>query len=153
VHLLLRKPVRQLLLFAGLAWASVWLPAVARGQEPPPPPPPASAPQAAAPNANHGKVPPFLIIGTVFNENALAFPSVEVKIRRKGEKKFFANTYTNSRGEFAVRVPAGIEYEVVVHQKKYVEQSVVVDAKMEDVQKRLSIRLESSQPGKAGNSK
>jgi hypothetical protein len=140
------------------------LPCLAAAQQPvPPPPPPADAPAAAPPAAprqessstskRKSKIPPFLILGTVFNERALAFPGVEVKIRRKGEKKFRYDTYTNSRGEFAIRVPDGIEYEVVVRQKAYKEQSQVVTANMAEVQKRLSFKLESSKPVKAGDPK
>ena len=128
-----------------------------------PPPPPADAPPAAPPAASvqesssaskrKSKIPPFLILGTVFNERALAFPGVEVKIRRKGEKKFRYDTYTNSRGEFAIRVPDGIEYEVVVRQKTYKEQSQVVTANMADVQKRMTFKLETIKPAKAGDPK
>jgi hypothetical protein len=94
-------------------------------------------------------IPSFLIIGTVFNENALSFPGVQVRIRVSGEKKFKWQTYTNSRGEFAVRVPPGSEYEVVTHVKKYADQSQNVDAKV-DVQQRLSIKLEPQSQAKAG---
>jgi carboxypeptidase family protein len=126
--------------------------------ESPTPPPPTEAPAAPAQESStaskhKSKIPPFLIIGTVFNEHALAFPGVEIKIRRKGEKRFRFDTYTNSRGEFAIRVPDGIEYEVVVREKNYKEQSQVVAANMADVQKRLTFKLESSKPAKAGDSK
>ena len=116
------------------------------------PPPPAASQPAAPPqtgaaaqessNKQQKRIPPFLILGTVFNEQDFAFPGVRVRIRRKGEKKFRYEVYTNSRGEFAVGVPDGIEYEVVVTQKKYKEQSQVIAAKLEDVQKRLSFKLE-----------
>jgi hypothetical protein len=140
------------------------LPCLAGAQQPvPPPPPPAEAPAATPPAASaqesssttkhKSRIPPFLILGTVFDEHALAFPGVEVKIRRKGEKKFRYDTYTNSRGEFAIRVPDGIEYEVVIRQKNYKEQSQGVVANMADVQKRLSFKLESSKPAKAGDPK
>ena len=94
-----------------------------------------------------------MILGTVFNEGGYAFPGVQVHIRRKGEKKFRYEMYTNSRGEFAVGVPDGIEYEVVVAQKKYKEQSQVIAANLEDVQKRLSFKLEPITPAKPGASK
>ena len=140
------------------------LPSLAAAQQPvPPPPPPAEAPAATPPAApaqessntskHRKRIPPFLILGTVFDEHALAFPGVEVKIRRKGEKKFRYDTYTNSRGEFAIRVPDGIEYEVVIRQKNYKEQSQGVMANMADVQKRLSFKLETSKPAKAGDPK
>lgn len=64
-----------------------------------------------------------------------------MRIRRQGEKKFAWETYTNSRGEFAVRVPPGVHYEVVVHMKKYKERTAKVDSTA-DVQQRLSIQLE-----------
>ena len=126
--------------------AALFLPAFSAGQLPTPPPPPAPESSPATPPASaqdssskrHGTLPAFLILGTVFNEKAYAFPSVQVRIRRKGEKKFLYDLYTNSRGEFAVRVPDGIEYEVVVRQKKYKEQTQNVVANMADVQKRLS---------------
>ena len=154
----MRFPIKALFL------SILVLPCLAAAQQPvPPPPPPAEAPAATHPVApaqessstsrHKSRIPPFLILGTVFDEHALAFPGVEVKIRRKGEKKFRYDTYTNSRGEFAIRVPDGIEYEVVVRQKNYKEQSQGVVANMADVQKRLSFKLESSKPAKAGDPK
>jgi Carboxypeptidase regulatory-like domain len=148
-----------------LLFAALFLPPMAAAQEPVPPSPPASpqAPASAPPHApaqessstskHKSKIPPFLILGTVFNEHTLAFPGVEVRIRRKGEKKFRYDTYTNSRGEFAIRVPDGIEYEVVVREKNYKEQSLAVVANMADVQKRLTFKLESTKPPKAGDTK
>jgi hypothetical protein len=151
-------------LLTTLFLATLVLPCLAMAQQPAsPPPPPADAPPAAPPAASvqesssaskrKSKIPPFLILGTVFNERALAFPGVEVKIRRKGEKKFRYDIYTNSRGEFAIRVPDGIEYEVVVRQKTYKEQSQVVTANMADVQKRMTFKLETIKPAKAGDPK
>jgi hypothetical protein len=136
------------------------LPAISGAQQPAPPPPrspsePASPAQSAAPSDNskpqqgqHGKVLPFLILGTVFTEKGYAFPGVQVRIRRKGEKKFRFETYTSSRGEFAMRVPDGIEYEVVVKEKKYKELTQEVAANMQDVQKRLTFKMELAGPSK-----
>ena len=136
--------------------ALVMLP-MAPAQQPDPPSAPASpqapAQESSSTSKHKSKIPPFLILGTVFNERALAFPGVEVRIRRKGEKKFRYDTYTNSRGEFAIRVPDGIEYEVVVREKNYKEQAQIVVATMTDVQKRLTFKLESTKPAKAGDSK
>jgi hypothetical protein len=121
----------------------------------PPPPPAASAPQQTNPSVDStsGKktkvIPSFLIIGTVFNEHSLSFPGVEVRIRESGTKKFKWEAATNSQGEFAVRVPPGVEYEVEVKTKKYVEQTVKVDAKV-DVQQRLSIQLVPKENAKTG---
>jgi hypothetical protein len=113
-------------------------------------PPPVSAQDSSS--KSRRVIPPFLITGTVFNEKGFAFAGVEVKIRRKGEKKFHYDLYTDSRGEFAVRVPDGIEYEVVVRQKKYKEQSQEVLANPADVQKRLTFKLELLTPPKTGAS-
>ena len=106
--------------------------------------PPAEAPRAnpASSSSNKKPLPGFLILGTVFNEKALAFPGVQVRVRRKEEKKFRWETYTNSRGEFAVRVPEGPEYEVFVHVKHFKDESRSVKANSGGVQDRLSIRLE-----------
>lgn len=94
--------------------------------------------------------PGFLIIGTVFDERALSFPGVQVRIRRMDQKKFRWEAYTNSRGEFAVRVPEGFDYEVVVRAKHYQDQSKSVRTNRGDIQQRLSIRLEPVNPGKTG---
>lgn len=71
----------------------------------------------------------FLIRGTVFNEKALSFPDVELRLRKEGERKYKWETYTNSRGEFAVRVPQGPNYEILVHVKGFADQTRTVEAK------------------------
>ncbi|HTZ47757.1 MAG TPA: carboxypeptidase-like regulatory domain-containing protein [Verrucomicrobiae bacterium] len=126
----------------------LYLPSISTAQEPTSPPPPAGPTAQPAPDAGSSsskakkkEIASFLIIGTVFNEKALSFPGVQVRIRRSGEKKFLYETYTNSRGEFAVRVLPGYAYEVVTHVKKYEDQTRGVDSKV-DVQQRLSIKLE-----------
>lgn len=70
----------------------------------------------------------FLIRGTVFNEKALSFPDVQLRLRKEGAKKYKWQTYTNSRGEFAVRVPQGSNYEILVHVKGFVDQTKTVEA-------------------------
>lgn len=70
----------------------------------------------------------FLILGTVFNEKALAFPGVELRLRKEGQKRYKWQTYTNSRGEFAVRVPQGSNYEVLAHVKGFVDQTRTIEA-------------------------
>jgi hypothetical protein len=137
------------------------LPRGSKGQQPAPPPP-APGPESQAPprapghessSKSHKTISAFLILGTVFNEKGYAFPGVQVRIRRKGEKKFRYDLYTNSRGEFAIRVPDGIEYEVVVARKKYKEQVQEVAANVAEVQKRLTFKLELvSPPAKSGGS-
>src|SRR5260370_17396830 len=133
--------------------ASLVLPCLSAAQQPIPPaastspqvpaaaPPPAPTQESSSTSKHKSKIPPFLITGTVFNERPLAFPVVQASIRRTGEKKFHYDTYTNSRGEFAIRVPDGIEDEVVIHQKNYQDQSQVVAANSAEVQQRLPFKL------------
>ena len=119
-------------------------------QEPAPAPPSAPGSRSGPTTDSKGRpIPSFLIVGTVFDDKAMSLPGVQVRIRRSDEKKFRWETETNSRGEFAVRVVPGFEYEVVTHVKKYQDQSKMVNAKA-DVQQRLSIKLEAAKPGKAG---
>jgi len=58
-----------------------------------------------------------------------ALPGAELRIRRSAEKKFRWQTVSNSRGDFAVRVKMGADYEVIVRAKGFAEQSLPVDAK------------------------
>jgi hypothetical protein len=94
-------------------------------------------------------IPSFLILGTVFDEQALSLPGVRVRIRRSDEKKFRWETHTNARGEFAVRVVPGYAYEVTMHMNKYQDQSKTVDSTV-DVQERFSVKLEPIDQPKAG---
>lgn len=99
-------------------------------------------PESTSNGKKNKSIPAFVILGTVFNENALSYPNVRVQVRRENEKKFKWGTYTNSRGEFAVRVSEGQEYEVVVREKKYKDVSLKIIASNGNMQQRLSIRLE-----------
>jgi hypothetical protein len=91
----------------------------------------------------------FLIRGSVFTDKALSFPGVRLRIRRVGEKKFRWEDYTNSRGEFAIRVPQGSEYEMVVHAKGFADQIKVVDAKNgSDANNDLVFRMQPAAGGK-----
>ena len=94
--------------------------------------PPASAPDSSSSSnkrSRGGHASDFLIIGTVFTDQAFAFPNVHLRVRRAAEKKFRWEAYTNSRGEFAIRVPQGAEYEMVIVAKGYLDQSKVISAK------------------------
>ena len=114
-----------------------------RAQEPAPPavpPPPANQQPSPAENpsspasssskhSRNSHASDFLIIGTVFTDKAYAFPGVHLRVRRSTEKKFRWETYTNSRGEFAIRVPQGAEYEIVVVAKGFTDQGKAISAK------------------------
>jgi hypothetical protein len=110
---------------------------------------PAGSSRSSSSRSKKKPVPSFLIVGTVFDEKALSLPGVRVRVRQDGEKKFRWETYTNSRGEFAVRVPPGHDYEVVTHMKDYQDRSQNIDSKV-DVQHRLSIKLEPRSESKTG---
>ena len=84
----------------------------------------------------------FLVRGTVFTQDGLALPGAELRIRRITEKKIRWQTVSNSRGDFAVRVKMGADYQVTVRAKGFAEQSVSVDAKTGDRYKDLVFRME-----------
>jgi len=129
--------------------------AFTRAQEPPPPTP-ASTPDATPPSAAPGKpakkkyshANDYLIRGTVFTDKALSFPGVQLRIRKAGEKKFRWESYTNSRGEFAMRVPQGSDYEMVVHVKGFAEQTRTIDAKSGANEENMVFRMQPSAGGK-----
>jgi hypothetical protein len=100
------------------------------------------APASPKGQPKHSHAYDFLIRGTVFSENALAFPGVQLRVRRAGEKKFHWETYSNSRGEFAIRVPQGTEYELVVHSKGFRDQTRAIDARAGDLQDDVVFRME-----------
>jgi carboxypeptidase family protein len=118
---------------AGMALAS-GLAVLACAQQPPDPPPQqtdaATGPSSSSkskPRYSHAN--DFLVRGTVFNEKALSLSGAQLRIRRSGDKKFRWESRTNSRGEFAMRVPQGSEYELVVHVKGYTDQTRSINAK------------------------
>jgi len=90
----------------------------------------------------------FLIRGTVFTDKALSFPGVQLRIRRAGEKKFRWESYTNSRGEFAVRVPQGANYELVIHARGFTEQTRAVEAKAGVNEESMVFRMQPATGGK-----
>jgi Carboxypeptidase regulatory-like domain len=96
----------------------------------------------------HSHANDFLIRGTVFNNKVLSFPGVELRIRTAGQKKYRWETYTNSRGEFAVRVPQGSDYEMLVHAKGFSDQTRMVDARNGGNEETVVFRLE---PAVGGN--
>src|SRR6266705_4721776 len=126
-----------------------------QAQEPAPPPPAsAGTPQSPAviPNKpgkkKYSHANDFLIRGTVFTDKALSFPGVQLRIRRAGEKKFRWESYTNSRGEFAVRVPQGSNYEMVIRAKGFAEQTRSVEAKTGENEESVGFRMQPSTGGK-----
>jgi hypothetical protein len=129
--------------------------AFGRAQEPVPPPPssaatrqaPAVTPSKPAKN-KYSHANDFLIRGTVFTDKALSFPGVQLRIRRAGDKKFRWESYTNSRGEFAVRVPQGSDYEIVVHAKGFAEQTRTIDTKSGGNEESMVFQMQPTAGGK-----
>ena len=127
--------------------------AVGQLQEPASPQLPASVLTPAASTSKPAKkkythADDFLIRGTVFNDKALSAPGVQLRIRRAGDKKFRWESYTNSRGEFAVRVPQGSDYEMVIRAKGFREQTRTIDAKSSGKEESIAFRLEPTVGGK-----
>jgi hypothetical protein len=105
-----------------------------------------AAPTKSAKPAKHGHAwaDNFLIHGTVFNDKGLAFPGVQVRIRRRDEKKIRWQDATNSRGDFAIRVPHDASYEVLTHAKGFLDQAKTADAKAGLTDQTLAFKLEPS---------
>ncbi len=122
----------------------------------PVPPPLGSAPASQAPATTLSKpdrkkyshVNDFLIRGTVFTDKALSFPGVQLRIRKTGEKKYRWESYTNSRGEFAVRVPQGSDYEMLVRAKGFAQQTRTIDAKTGGNEESMVFRMLPAAGGK-----
>jgi Carboxypeptidase regulatory-like domain len=147
---------RWLVVLGAATWLVSSVPARAQTQEPSPSPPPAAVPSqteppAAAPASpgtgtsskrKYSHANDFLIRGTVFTDQALAFPAVQLRVRRSEEKKFRWETYTNSRGDFAVRVPQGLEYELLIRAKGFADQTRAIDAKAGLSEITLTFRME-----------
>ena len=91
----------------------------------------------------------FLVRGTVFTAEGLALPGAELRLRRSSEHKPHWETTTNSRGNFAVRVKMGADYEVTVRAKGFQEQSLPVNAKTGERFKDLVFRLQHSEGKKS----
>jgi hypothetical protein len=122
-------------------------------QQPAPPPASSSTSGQAGSSSSsgkrgHGHANDFLLIGTVFNDKAYAFPGAHVRARRTTEKKFRWETYTNSRGEFALRVPQGEEYEIVVNAKGFADQGGSVSAKSGISEETVVYRMQPATGGK-----
>lgn len=71
---------------------------------------------------------PFILFVTIFDERGFAFPGAKAQLRRAGENKDRAQAQSDSRGEFAMRVPPGQEYELIVSAKGYQPNTQKVDA-------------------------
>jgi hypothetical protein len=89
----------------------------------------------------------FLMFGTVFTEAGLALPGAEVRVRRAGERKMRWEARSDRRGEFAVRVPRGAEYEISVSAAGHQAETRKIDARTGSRQD-LVFRLAPASGGK-----
>ncbi len=122
-----------------------------RGQEAP------AAPEAAKPAATessstskgkHSHANDLLIRGTVFDNRGLSLSGTKLRIRKAGEKKSHWETQTNSRGEFAIRVPQGSEYEVAAEAKGFATQSHAINGKSGIGEEKVIFHMEPAGGGK-----
>jgi hypothetical protein len=93
---------------------------------------PAASDSSSRKKAKHSHANDLVIRGTVFNERGLALPGVKLRIRRSDQKKSRWETYSNSRGEFAVRVPKGPDYEIAAENKGFAKQSQAINGQSEE---------------------
>ena len=93
---------------------------------------PAASESSSARKSKHSHAGDLVIRGTVFDERGLAVPTVKLRIRRADQKKPHWETYTNSRGEFAVRVPKGPDYEIAAESKGFGKQSQAINGQSEE---------------------
>jgi hypothetical protein len=133
-------------------WAAALLVPFAASQAPIQQTATASQPQSSS-SANSGRqryshANDFLIRGTVFTDKALSFPGVQIRIRRSGEKKFRWEDSSNSRGEFAIRVPQGSQYEIVAHAKGFADQAKTIDARNGSGENNVVFRMQLAKRGK-----
>jgi carboxypeptidase family protein len=89
----------------------------------------------------------LLIYGTVFTQQGFALPGAEVKVRRTSERKQRWAAYSDRRGEFAVRVPKGDQYEIAIKAKDYTTLTRTVDARSGDRQD-MVFRMQPAAEGK-----
>ncbi len=139
----MRSYFREILLC--LAPVAVCFSGMVLAQEPAQPTAPSHSPAAESSStktnsAKHSN--DFLVRGTVFTQEGWSLPGAELRIRKTSDKKPHWGTLTNSRGNFAVRVKMGSDYEVTVRAKGYQDQSVAVDTKTGERFKDLVFRMQ-----------
>ncbi|HYL10478.1 MAG TPA: carboxypeptidase-like regulatory domain-containing protein [Candidatus Acidoferrales bacterium] len=126
---------------------------VARSQEPQPIAPPAAQTQTPPDEkkppkkSRHSHQYDFLLIGTVFTEKGFSLEGAELHVRRMSEVKFRWQARSDRRGEFAIRVPQGADYQIVVQAKGFEVQKRTVDANSGD-REDLTFRLMAQPKGK-----
>ena len=129
--------------------------AAGEAQEPSAPPaPPPAAPATPESSSKHtveksSHANDLVLRGTVFTPEGLAMPGVELRVRRSNEKKYRWDTVSNSRGEFAVRVKMGSDYEVAIHEKGYQPLTQTVGGKSGEHSKELVFHMQRQEGKKS----
>jgi hypothetical protein len=85
----------------------------------------------------------------LFTDTAMALPGAKLRIRRASERRFRWDSYSNSRGEFAIRVPQGTDYEMLVQAKGFTDETRPIDAKTGLSEGTLSIQMKKAAGGKS----
>lgn len=125
----------------------------AQSQEPQPPAALPAGQTTQTPEKNekkkkHSHEHDFLLIGTVFTEKGFSLEGAGLHVRRMTEVKFRWEARSDRRGEFAIRVPQGADYQIVVLAKGFQGQTRTVDAKSGD-REDLVFRLVPASQGKS----
>lgn len=103
---------------------------------------------AGAQNTSGSHAHDFLILATVFTDQGFALPGARVRVRRTDEKKPKWEATSDRRGEFAVRVPEGAEYELTVEASGFKPEIRKIDARA-DTRTDLTIRMDKASGGKS----
>jgi len=83
----------------------------------------------------------FLIFTTVFTDRGFALYGARTRVRRTEEKKFRWEAMSDHRGELALRVPQGAEYEMTIEARGFKTQTRKIDAR-DDLRADVTIRME-----------
>jgi hypothetical protein len=111
-------------------------------------------PAKSSPNPGRSKnsSQPFIVFGTVFTADGFALPGAEVRLRRAGEKKDHWQARSDSRGEFAFRVPLDVEYELSVKAAGFEPEARKIDARQGN-RVDLTLKLHAASNQKKGKQK
>ena len=83
----------------------------------------------------------FLIFTMVFTDRGFALYGARTRVRRAEEKKFRWEAMSDHRGELALRVPQGAEYEMTIEARGFKTQTRKIDAR-DDLRADVTIRME-----------
>jgi hypothetical protein len=96
---------------------------------------------ASAQNSNGSHALDFVIFTTVFTDKGFALFGARARVRREEDKKFKWEAMSDHRGEFAIRVPQGTEYEMTIEARGFKTETRKINTR-EDNRADLTIRME-----------